>query len=180
MLWKFLKRHSIKQIFCLVLEEYLGFLFRYLPGYEGMYLRWLLGKITFKKIGKKILIWPNVFITHSYNINAGDFISINYGTHIDGRGGLELGNYVMIGPNVFIGSSNHIISDSDGEARFFGGHSPKPVKIGANVWIGANCVICPGVTIGKNVIIAAGSIVTKDFPDSVMVAGNPAILKKAL
>ena len=60
------------------------------------------------------------------------------------------------------------------------GHINEPVKIGSNVWIGANSVICPGVTIGNNAIIAAGSIVTKDIPQAVLVSGNPAIIKREL
>lgn len=55
-----------------------------------------------------------------------------------------------------------------------------PVKIGDNVWIGARAVILPGVTIGNNVVVAAGSVVTRDVPDNVVVAGVPAILKKRL
>ncbi len=55
-----------------------------------------------------------------------------------------------------------------------------PVIIGDDCWIGANSTILPGVTIGDNVVVAAGSIVTKDIPSNVMVAGNPAVIKKHL
>ena len=56
----------------------------------------------------------------------------------------------------------------------------KPVHIGNDVWVGGSAIILPGVTIGNNVIIAAGSIVTKDIPDNVIVAGNPAKIMKEL
>lgn len=55
-----------------------------------------------------------------------------------------------------------------------------PVVIGANVWVGANATILPGVTIGDMSVVAAGSIVTKDVPSGVLVAGNPAVIKKKL
>ena len=174
MIIQFLKRHSLKQIVILVVEEYFGFLFRYLPSYEGMMLRRLLFKFTFKRIGKKCLIYQNVVITHGYNINSGDCLAINYGSHLDGRGGMEIGDYVLIGPNVFIGSSNHMINSTVNNPRIFLGHVPKKTVICSNVWIGANCVICPGVKIGNNSVICAGSVVTKDIPDSVIAAGNPA------
>ena len=55
-----------------------------------------------------------------------------------------------------------------------------PVVIGTNVWVGANATILPGVTIGDMSVVAAGSIVTKDVPSGVLVAGNPAVIKKRL
>jgi maltose O-acetyltransferase len=53
-------------------------------------------------------------------------------------------------------------------------HVSMPIRIGSDVWIGTDAVICPGVTIGNNVIIAAGAVVTKDIPSSCVVAGVPA------
>lgn len=180
MLMQFVKRHDLKQLWVLFLEEYLGTLLRGIPGYEGMFLRWLFCKATFKKIGKKALIWPSVYVTHAYNIVAGDHLAINRGCHIDGRGGLTIGNHVLIGPDVFIGSSNHVVSPKDNAPRLFLGHIPEPVSIGHNVWLGAHAVICPGVRIGDQSVIAAGSIVTKDVPEAVMVAGSPARVIKTL
>jgi len=81
----------------------------------------------------------------------------------------------MIGPNVTIVTVNHEINP---ETRI--NAIPKPVKIGKNVWIGANCTILPGVTIGENSVIGAGSVVTKDVPANIVVAGNPAKLIKKI
>ncbi|MBU2103019.1 MAG: sugar O-acetyltransferase [Candidatus Omnitrophica bacterium] len=180
MLIGFIKRHNVRQIWVLFLEEYLGAILRCVPGYEGMLVRWLSYKMMFKKIGKKALIWPSVYITHSYNIVAGNHLAINRGSHIDGRGGIKIGDYVLIGPNVFIGSSNHVVSPADNKPRIFLGHSPDPVSIGNNVWIGANAVICPGVSIGDNSVIGAGSVVTKNVPESVVVVGSPGRVVKTL
>ena len=77
----------------------------------------------------------------------------------------------MIGPNVTIVTVNH---DINPKTRI--NASAKPVKIGKNVWIGADCTILPGVIIGENSIIGAGSVVTKNIPNNVIVAGNPAKL----
>ncbi|MEW6170864.1 MAG: DapH/DapD/GlmU-related protein [Candidatus Omnitrophota bacterium] len=173
MLIEFIKRHKPRQIWVLFLEEYFGIVVRWIPGYEGMFIRWLFYKMTFKKIGKKSLVWPSVYIIHSYNIVAGKYLAINTGTHIDARGGIEFGDYVLIGPNVFIGSSNHVIAPVKDKPRIFLGHTPDPVKIGNNVWIGANSVICPGVSIGDNSVIGAGSVVTKNVPGNVVAVGSP-------
>ena len=143
-------------------------------------MRGLIYKTLFKKLGRHPLIWHNVYITHCFNIQAGQYFAINWGTHIDGRGGIEIGDHVLIGPNVFIGSSNHAIVPRAGQPRIFLGHEPAPVKIGNNVWIGANTVICPGVTIGDDSVIAAGSVVNANLPSAVLAAGNPAVVKRPL
>jgi acetyltransferase-like isoleucine patch superfamily enzyme len=145
-----------------------------------MLSRWLFYKLTFKKLGRNPLIYSNVFITHSYNISAGTNLAIGRGAHIDGRGGINMGDYILIGPNVFIGSSNHDISGNFTRPRLLVGHRSRPVKIGSNVWIGANAVVCPGVNIGRNSIIGASSVVTKDVPEGVMAVGNPAKVIKDL
>lgn len=172
-LFNFIQRHSVGNILVLVLEEYLFPIVRIIPGYEGMLIRWIFFKVTFKKIGAMSYVYTNTHIMHAYNIAAGDHLAINKGAHIDGRGGIAFGDNVLVGPNVFIGSSNHVI-DSGDTPRMGLGHIPMPTKIGSNVWIGANAVICPGVIIGDNSIIAAGSVVTKDVDRNVLVAGNPA------
>jgi len=180
MLSAFLKRYTFRQKACLFLEEYIGFFVRYLPGYEGILMRRVLCRLTFKVFPRGALIWPNVYITHGFNISAGKLLAVNFGSHIDGRGGIHIGDHVLIGPNVFIGSSNHVISPDINTPRITLGHVMKPVTIGNNVWIGANSVICPGVRIGDNSVIAAGSIVIKDIPESVLAAGNPAGVLRAI
>ena len=84
---------------------------------------------------------------------------------------VRIGNYVMIGPNTLITTVNHPITPK-GRREHLG--IGKPVTIGNDVWIGGNCTILPGVTIGNNVVIAAGAVVTKDVPDNCVVGGVPA------
>lgn len=82
----------------------------------------------------------------------------------------------MIGPNVTISTVSHYVTPSERHA----GNITAPITIGENVWLGAGCVICPGVTIGNNSVIAANSVVTSNVPDNVLFAGSPASLKKRL
>ena len=76
----------------------------------------------------------------------------------------------MLGPKVALYAVNHAI---DPAVRSQGHDYPVSITIGSNVWIGGSVVICPGVTIGDNTVIGAGSVVTKDIPSNVVAAGNP-------
>ena len=83
---------------------------------------------------------------------------------------VTIGDYVMIGPNVTISAAGHpICPDLRREAMQFN----FPVRIEENVWIGAGAIILPGVTIGKNSVIGAGSVVTRDIPENVVAMGVP-------
>ena len=85
-------------------------------------------------------------------------------------GEIIIGDNVMIAPNVILCSATHPVSPN---LREKGVQYNLPVKIGNRVWIGANSVVMPGVTIGDNSIIGAGSVVTKDIPPNVIAFGNP-------
>ena len=89
---------------------------------------------------------------------------------------VKIGNNVLFGPNVQIYTATHPI---DTELRIALQEYAKPIEIGDNCWIGGGAIILPGVRIGKNSIIGSGAVVTKDIPDNVIAAGNPAkIIKK--
>ncbi len=90
---------------------------------------------------------------------------------------VQIGDNCMMGPNVQIYTATHPLEFKE---RNSGLEFAKPISIGKNVWIGGNAVICPGVNIGNNVVIGAGSIVTKSFPDDVFIAGNPAKIVKSI
>ena len=169
----FFKSFSLKQVVTLFLEEYVAWIFRYLPGFEGFTLRYLFNKLLFKKLESFPFIFPGAHLQHCYGIEAGKNLNINRGVHIYGRGGITIGDYVLIGPNVVITSSQHRY-DIKGVPMLFQGHEKKPIVIGSDVWIGANAVLLPGVTIGEGTIIGAGSVVTSDTDPYSIIGGVPA------
>lgn len=105
------------------------------------------------------------------NIYIGKNVTINYNVTILDIRKVEIGDHTMIGPGTLICAVNHPLSPA-GRRKHQG--IAKPVKIGNDVWIGGNVVILPGVTIGKNSVVAAGAVVTKDVPENCLVAGVPA------
>lgn len=92
--------------------------------------------------------------------------------------GTKIGDHVMMGPDCLIYTSQHEHSATDIPMDSQGMTAVSPVIIGDDVWIGARVIIMPGVKIGNGVIIGAGSVVTKDVPDYVVVAGAPARIVK--
>lgn len=81
---------------------------------------------------------------------------------------------IRIGKNCWFAQNSCIITSNHDFDKIECNAPPEPVTIGDNCWIGANAIILPGVTLGNHVIVGAGSIVTKSFPDNVIIAGNPA------
>ena len=104
------------------------------------------------------------------HVHFGSGVYANFNLTMVDDGHIFVGDKVLIGPNVTIATANHPIQP---ELRSKALQYNKDVHIGDNVWIGANAVICPGVTIGKNTVIGAGSVVTKDIPENVVAVGNP-------
>ena len=109
------------------------------------------------------------------NIFVGDNFLANYNVTILDIAPVRIGNHVMIGPNTTISTVFHPLSPA--KRRQHTGQA-KPVTIGDDVWIGANCTILPGVTIGNNVVVAAGAVVNKDVPDNCVAGGVPAKIIK--
>lgn len=102
------------------------------------------------------------------HFGKGVYVNFNF-TAVDDRD-IYIGDYVMIGPNVTIATAGHPIEPS---LRRQGMQYNMEVRIGNNVWLGAGVIVLPGVTIGENSVIGAGSIVTKDIPANVVAVGNP-------
>lgn len=172
----------MKQLFFkLSLFLYLSFehFFNLFPDiFIGNRLRRMFYKFYMKSIGKDVII--NVF-THfevPQKISIGNNCSFNRGCWISGGGGLQILDDVIMGPNVIIHTANHNYSNPNLPFRLQG-HSFKSVLIKQNVWIGANAIILPGVTINENCIIGAGSVVTKEMPANSLIGGTPAkVIKK--
>ncbi len=130
----------------------------------------------FKSVGKNVWIEPDFRCEFGKNISIGNDVYINFGCVILDCGQVRIGDNTLIGPNVGLFSGNHT---TDAEERAAGGLIPKPITIGARVWLCGNVTVVPGVTIGDDTIIGAGSVVTKDIPSGVIAAGNPCkVLRK--
>lgn len=122
-------------------------------------------------------IKPPFYCDYGYNIHLGKNVMINYQCVILDVCPVEIGDHTLIGPGTHIYTACHSL---DPEERIKDREFGKPVTIGKNVWIGGHCTILPGVTIGCHSVIGAGSVVTKDVPNRVIVAGNPARIIKAI
>lgn len=105
-----------------------------------------------------------------HHVHFGDWVYANFNLTIVDDGHVYVGDKVMFGPNVTIATANHPIEPGLRDRML---QYNKDVHIENNVWIGANTVIVPGVTIGENAVIGAGSVVTKDIPANVVAVGNP-------
>ena len=111
-------------------------------------------------IGKKVVIRPGTMLFASQNGNIARQITI--------------GDYALIGAGVHIYVSNHCFNDPTTAIYHQGHDEVKPVSLGEGCWIGANAILLPGVQIGKNAVVGAGSVVTRNVPDYAVYAGNPA------
>lgn len=129
------------------------------------------------KTGKRVVYYPGVWIFPGRNLCLGDDVDVAKDVIITTTGGVNIGPRVLIGYGTKILSSNHKIPVDFGQI-FYSGHDNGKVVIGRDCWIGANCIILPGVTIGEGSVIAAGSVVTKDIPEYSIVGGVPAKLIK--
>ena len=128
-------------------------------------------KKMFASCGTDCYIQPPFYANWSgHHVHIGDLFYANFNLTIVDDGEVFIGDHVMIGPNVTIATAAHPVEPSLRKKAL---QFNCPVHIGNNVWIGANVVILPGVTIGDNTVIGAGSVVTKDIPANVVAVGNP-------
>ena len=127
------------------------------------------------KTGENILIESNFFCDYGYNTFVGENFYSNHNLVILDAAKVEFGDNVFIGPNCGFYTAGHPINI---ETRNKGIEYAKPIKVGNNVWFGGNVCVMPGVTIGDNVTIGAGSVVTKDIPSNTIAYGNPCKIKK--
>ncbi|PET54550.1 maltose acetyltransferase [Bacillus sp. AFS001701] len=133
-------------------------------------------KELFGSVGVNPSIEHNLHCDLGYNIHVGDHFYAGYNCTILDIAEVKIGKNCMIGPNVGIYTAGHSIEPKD---RNKSGYAI-PIHIGDDVWIGGSCTILPGISIGDNSIVAAGSIVTKDVPSNTIVAGNPAKVIKSI
>ena len=138
-----------------------------------------IGKIVEELLGKSenAFINPPFYCDYGTHIEVGKNFFANYNCTIIDVAKVKIGNNCQFAPNVTIYTAGHPIHPVSRNSLYEYGIS---VTIGDNVWIGGNTVILPGVHIGSNTVIGAGSVVTKDIPDWVVAAGNPCRVVKQI
>lgn len=119
---------------------------------------------------KKLFIVPPFYCEYGTHIKLGDNFFANCNCMMIDVAQITFGDNCMLGPNVSVYTAGHPIHP---DTRNSGYEYGKSVTVGDNVWIGGSVTIVPGVHIGNNVVIGAGSVVTSDIPDMVVAAGNP-------
>lgn len=132
-------------------------------------VRELLSELTGAPVEDSVTVFPPLSSDFGKNLRIGARVFINSGCHFQDQGCITIGDDCLIGHNPVLATLNH---DLDPTRR--GDLHPAPIVLGRNVWIGANVTILPGVTIGDNAVIGAGSLVSKDIPADVVAVGTPA------
>ena len=133
--------------------------------------RTMLLKEMFAKIGEGCYIEPPFHANFGgKHVYFGKGVYANFNLTLVDDTYIYVGDYTMFGPNVTVATAGHPILPA---LREKGYQYNAPVTIGKNCWLGAGVIVLPGVKIGDNVVIGAGSVVTKDLPDNVIAVGNP-------
>ncbi len=149
---------------------YFGFI-RQTAGYQGKvnFNFWFKQKVV-NAGGNRKAYWPvhsasTVYDAENILVGVDAYPGIMQGCYIQGRGGIVIGNYTQVGPDVVIISANHDVYDSRR-------HLAERVEIGEYCWLGAGAKIMPGVTLGDWTIVGAGAVVTKSFPKGYCILGG--------
>ena len=131
------------------------------------------------RIGKKYYFQGPIQFNYGCHTFIGENFFANFNTTILDDGRIYIGENVMLGPNVSLMATTHPLLPEEriamkyNDGHISGSEYAAEIHIGNNVWIACNVVVCGGVTIGNNVVIGAGSVVTKDIPDNYVAYGNP-------
>ncbi|WP_041492973.1 sugar O-acetyltransferase [Burkholderia lata] len=139
-------------------------------------VRTLFGELIGTQVDDGFVLIPPFHATGGTGMKIGRNVFVNQNCTFYDLGGLEIGDDVMIGPNVSLITSGHPVEPS----RRHDAVIAKPIVIGRNVWIGAGATIIGGVTVGENSVVAAGAVVTRDVPPNVLVGGNPAAVIRSI
>ncbi|OXI32500.1 transferase [Burkholderia sp. AU16741] len=139
-------------------------------------VRALFGELIGTQVDDGFTLIPPFYATGGTGMKVGRNVFVNQNCTFYDLGGLEIGDDVMIGPNVSLITSGHPVEPSRRRDCVV----VKPIVIGRNVWIGAGATIIGGVTIGENAVVAAAAVVTRDVPPNTLVGGNPAKIIRSI
>src|SRR5689334_23223760 len=136
----------------------------------------ILGEL-FGRLGPDAEIEPPFHCDYGVNIHAGRRLYMNFGCVVLDVNEVHIGDNVFVAPGVQLLTATHPLPAAE---RIRGAELGLPIHIGDNVWLGGGVIVCPGVRIGANTTIGAGSVVVKDIPAGVLAAGNPCRVIRAL
>jgi acetyltransferase-like isoleucine patch superfamily enzyme len=139
-------------------------------------VRELFSELTGQQVDDTFVLIPPFYAAYGPDIRVGHKVFINQCCTLYDMGGVDIGDLVMIGPNVSIITTGHPLNPSERRAYV----EAKPIVIEKNVWIAAGATIVGGVTVGENSVVGAGAVVTKDVPPNSFVAGVPARVIRSL
>ena len=132
-------------------------------------IRELMCELTGRELDPTFVLSPPFYTDCGKNLRIGRNVFINSGCCFQDQGGIVIDDNALVGHNCMICTLNHNLEPEKRTNMF-----PSPVRIGKNVWIGANVTVLPGVEIGDNAVIGAGSVVTRDIPENALAYGVPA------
>ncbi|WP_312792515.1 sugar O-acetyltransferase [Sphingobacterium sp.] len=138
-------------------------------------IRNLLSQITGSIIDETTTVFTPLYVNYGKNTIIGKNVFINFDCVFLDLGGITIEDNVLIAPKVSLLTEGHPVQPQNRQSL-----TVAPIRVKKNVWIGANATILPGVTIGENAVVAAGSIVNKDVPDNTIVGGIPAKIIKTI
>ncbi len=127
--------------------------------------------------GEGAQIRPPLYCDYGYQTTVGARTFANFGLVILDVARISIGDDVQIGPNVQLLTATHPLEPGPRRAKW---ESAQPIVIEDNVWLGGGVIVCPGVTIGANTVVGAGSVVTSDLPANVVAVGSPARVVRTL
>ncbi|QHC56859.1 sugar O-acetyltransferase [Rathayibacter tanaceti] len=142
---------------------------------EPAEVRALLVRLTGRPVDESVTLFPPFTADFGRNITLGKRVFINSGCRFQDQGGITIGDDCLLGHNTVIATLQHGLAPARRADLL-----PSPVVLGRSVWLGANVTILPGVVIGDNAVIGAGSVVTRDVPANAIAVGSPARVVRRL
>lgn len=128
-------------------------------------------------LGELAEIRPPLYCDYGYRLHVGARSFVNFGLVALDVATISIGEDVQVGPNVQLLTATHPLDPEPRRAKW---ESAQPITIGNNAWLGGGVIVCPGVTIGADTVVGAGSVVTRDLPAGVLAVGSPARVVREL
>ena len=131
----------------------------------------------FGRAGKNVVIEPPFYCDYGSQLTIGDGVFVNFGAVFLDPAPITIGPGAQLASYVQLLTAHHPL---DAATRVAGPELGSPISIGARAWLGGGVIVCPGVTIGEDTTIGAGSVVTRDIPSGVLAVGNPCRVVRSL